>query len=127
MEETGKITVFYDGACGLCSREINHYRKIADKERFNWVDITQNPEPFTRQGYEVQEGLKALHVQDASGQMHIGVPGFVVIWEHLPGAWPWLGKLAGLPVLKRILQWAYKKFANWRFRRLGYDTSCRLN
>ena len=23
------IKVFYDGKCGLCSKEINHYRKIA--------------------------------------------------------------------------------------------------
>ena len=23
------VTVFYDGKCGLCSKEINHYKKIA--------------------------------------------------------------------------------------------------
>ncbi|MEC9079196.1 MAG: DCC1-like thiol-disulfide oxidoreductase family protein, partial [Pseudomonadota bacterium] len=30
------ITVFFDGKCGLCSREIRHYQKIAPAERFCW-------------------------------------------------------------------------------------------
>ena len=29
----GLTTVFYDGKCGLCSKEINHYMKIAPKGR----------------------------------------------------------------------------------------------
>ena len=32
IEEAKKenlVTVFYDGKCGLCSKEINHYKKIA--------------------------------------------------------------------------------------------------
>ena len=27
--ENNLVTVFYDGKCGLCSKEINHYKKIA--------------------------------------------------------------------------------------------------
>ena len=36
------ITVFYDGKCGLCSKEINHYIKIAPEGIFNWQDITKD-------------------------------------------------------------------------------------
>ena len=28
------VTVFYDGKCGLCSREINHYKKIAPNGKY---------------------------------------------------------------------------------------------
>ena len=35
-----KISVFYDGKCGLCDKEISHYKKIAPPEIFNWQDIT---------------------------------------------------------------------------------------
>jgi len=34
------ITVFYDGQCGLCLKEINHYKKIAPPNIFEWKDIT---------------------------------------------------------------------------------------
>ena len=35
------VTVFYDGKCGLCSREINHYKKIAPngKYQMNHSDV----------------------------------------------------------------------------------------
>ena len=28
-EKEDLVTVYYDGKCGLCSKEINHYKKIA--------------------------------------------------------------------------------------------------
>ena len=33
------IKIFYDGKCGLCSKEINYYIKIAPKNVFDWFDI----------------------------------------------------------------------------------------
>ncbi|MDE4992647.1 DCC1-like thiol-disulfide oxidoreductase family protein, partial [Francisella tularensis] len=35
------IIVFYDGKCGLCTKEKNHYKKIAPKNIFRWIDITE--------------------------------------------------------------------------------------
>ena len=36
------ITVFYDGKCGLCNKEIDHYRKISPGGIFHWQDITKS-------------------------------------------------------------------------------------
>ena len=36
------ITVFYDGKCGLCNKEIDHYRKISPVGIFHWQDITKS-------------------------------------------------------------------------------------
>jgi glutaredoxin-related protein len=36
------ITIFYDAKCGLCSKETNHYKKIAPENIFEWIDITQS-------------------------------------------------------------------------------------
>ena len=39
-----KLTkVFYDGKCGLCSKEINYYKKISPNNIFEWHDIATNP------------------------------------------------------------------------------------
>ena len=40
------ITVFYDGQCGLCRREIDYYRRIAPSGLFDWVDIAGNAMPL---------------------------------------------------------------------------------
>ena len=37
------IKVFYDGKCGLCAKEINHYKEIAPQGIFEWVDVTESP------------------------------------------------------------------------------------
>ena len=36
------VTVFYDGKCGLCSREINHYKKIAPNGKYQIWDIVSH-------------------------------------------------------------------------------------
>ena len=33
-------TVYYDGACPICSREIAQYRKVQGAERLDFVDVT---------------------------------------------------------------------------------------
>ena len=74
-----KIQVFYDGACGLCAKEINHYKKIAPPDIFEWVDITVTPDPFESLGYKKEDGLRALHARDKDGAMHIDVDAFILM------------------------------------------------
>lgn len=119
------ISVFYDGKCGLCRREIGHYRRIAPLGVFDWVDITVSPEPFERRGFTVTEGLKALHVLDDSATMHKGVAAFAVIWRQLPGYWPMLALMLRIPLLLPLAEKIYAVFAAWRFKKLGYD-QCQL-
>lgn len=114
------IAVYYDGACGLCSREIGHYKKIAPQGVFEWVDITQTPELFTQNGFDLIAGLKALHARDQKGQFFVGADAFILIWRYLPG-WRYFAPIANLPGIRHIARGAYKRFAAWRVRNLGYD------
>ncbi len=113
------IRVFYDGKCGLCRREIAHYKSIAPKGQFTWCDLTEDASPFTTQGYALADGLSQLHVQDPEGHMHVGVGAFLVIWRRLP-RWRWLGKFVGLPGIRQVAQGFYVLFARWRFSRLSH-------
>ncbi len=114
------ITVYYDGKCGLCRREIDHYRRIAPLGIFEWVDITVTPSHFTALGLSVDEGLKALHVRDADMVLQKGVGAFIVIWKALP-RWRLLGHIMNSPVIRPVANTLYDYFARWRFKRLGYD------
>lgn len=113
------ITVFYDGKCGLCSKEINHYRKIAPTGIFNWQDITESADDLNKEGISLSEGLKLLHAKDNSGQMHIGVDAFILIWKQLK-RWRVLAALVVLPIIRQIASAAYRAFASWRFKRLEH-------
>jgi predicted DCC family thiol-disulfide oxidoreductase YuxK len=115
------ITVFYDGKCGLCRREIEYYKRIAAQNIFIWQDITILPDPFIKRGYAVQDGLKILHVEDDAGIMHQGVDAFVVIWRNLSSMWKFIALLMRIPLVLPITNKLYRLFAAWRFKKLGYD------
>lgn len=113
------ITVFYDGKCGLCSKEINHYRKIAPSNIFNWQDITESAYELNQEGITLAEGLRLLHAKYNSGQIHVGVDAFILIWKQL-SRWRVLAFLVGLPIIRHIANAAYRAFANWRFKKLEH-------
>lgn len=114
-----KITVFYDGKCGLCTREINHYRKIAPKSVFDWQDITQTKVKLEQAGIHYIEALKYLHVLDEIGHIHRGVDSFIVIWKQIP-RWRLLGCIVSFPIIRQMATLIYKYFADWRFKRLAH-------
>jgi len=119
LKKEAKITVFYDGKCGLCSKEINHYKRIEPKGVFKWIDITSEPETFEKLGYKKEDGLRALHAQDTDGNIHIGIDAFILIWQQLK-RWRCWAIFLSLPIIKQITEFTYKHFANWRFNKLGY-------
>ncbi len=113
------IIVFYDGKCGLCSKEINHYRKIAPNGIFDWQDITESADDLKKEGISLSEGLKLLHAKDEEGLIHVGVDAFILIWKHLK-RWRILAFCFGLPIIRPIANILYRYFASWRFKRLEH-------
>ena len=122
MQSKNIITVFFDGKCGLCSKEINYYRKIAPDGIFIWHDITKSADDLKANGISLSEGLKLLHTKDIDGKFYVGVDAFILIWKQLK-RWRLLAIFVSLPIIKQIINFAYKIFANWRFKRLKH---CKL-
>ena len=113
------ITVFYDGKCGLCSKEIDYYRVVAPSKVFNWQDVTETQEVLKAHGIGLSDALRLLHAVDGEGNVHIGVDAFLLIWRQLSG-WRWLARLVSLPIVCSLAGLCYTLFANWRFKRLKH-------
>jgi predicted DCC family thiol-disulfide oxidoreductase YuxK len=60
------LTLFYDGACGVCSTEIRYYRSIAD-QRVIFVNIAGAHFDAEAFGKTMEEFQKKLHARDADG------------------------------------------------------------
>ena len=113
------ITVFYDGKCGMCRREIALYQRTAPEGVFTWVDITQHSTALDAHGVSYASGLKELHAQDAQGTLHKGVDAFLVIWSAMPG-WRLLTRVVAAPLIRPLADLCYRMFAAWRFSRLSH-------
>jgi demethoxyubiquinone hydroxylase (CLK1/Coq7/Cat5 family) len=106
------LTVLYDGACPLCRREIAHVKGLAERQGDSglcFVDISHPTECDTRSDTERAALLARFHVQRADGSRLDGAAAFVAMWRRLPG-WRWLAKLAQLPGVLTLLEFAYRGF-----------------
>jgi len=110
------ISVFFDGKCNLCSKEINYYQRIAPKNTFNWVDITKTPGELDRFEIKLSDGLRLMHVADSRGNIFTGVDAFIIMWKQIK-YWKFLGLFVSLPIVKQIANLLYQYFADWRFNR----------
>jgi predicted DCC family thiol-disulfide oxidoreductase YuxK len=113
------ITVFYDGKCGLCRREITHYKRTAPEGVFKWVDITVDKSAMQELDIPYADGLKLLHAQDSQGKLHVGVDAFLLIWRQIPH-WRILAIIVASSLIRPIANSAYRAFAAWRFNRLSH-------
>ena len=116
------IKVFYDGKCGMCSREIRHYMKISPRNTFIWRDIANEPQHLKEINVSQINALKRLHVIDQDGKIQIGVDAFIAIWRKIP-RWRLLAFLCAMPGIKFTLGVLYNRFADWKFAR---STHCQL-
>ena len=118
------IKVYFDGNCGLCSKEINYYRKIDKKNIFEWVNIYINDTDLKKLGITKSEALMELHALDENGKMYKGIDSFILIWKNLSFFWSILGILVSFYPIYITAKFAYKRFAIQRFNKLGY---CDIN
>ena len=113
-----QVTMFYDGGCPLCSREVAHYGRLDHEGRIQWLDIHANPGVVESIGVEYTEAMTRLHVRDRAGEIQTGVWAFAAIWDELP-YYRWLARTLRFLRLLPALDLAYTRFARWRLRRRG--------
>jgi len=124
LQDYLRPTVFYDGGCALCSREIAHYRRLDRNENLRWIDISRDREALERHGLDWETAMRRFHVLDARGCWQTGVWGFAEMWAHLP-RYRWLSRFLSSTGSLSLLDRLYSHFASWRARRRCSD-ACQL-
>lgn len=78
-----KLTVYYDGACPVCSREIAAYRQARGAEALDFVDATRCDAGALGE-LPREAALAVMHVRRADGTLVQGARAFGEIWQALP-------------------------------------------
>lgn len=124
------LTVFFDGQCPLCRREIAHYKKI---DRFNHLQPQDIAAPDFRAadfGLDEKRVNEVMHARTANGTLYTEVAAFRAIWRAMPPTL--LTRLPEyflrLPGMMIPATWAYRLFAKNRYRLTGRCTpeSCAI-
>ena len=105
------LTVWFDGACPLCTREIALMRRLDRAQRIEFVDVT---EPDASCPLDPALLLARLHARE-NGVLVNGAAAFAAMWRAIPLLRP-LGLLARNRQVLRGLEWAYVRFLKVRPR-----------
>lgn len=110
------LTVFYDGSCIVCDREVNHYYRRAPQGALRLVDISSGDFDPTAYGKSREDFMAQLHVLDAAGRFYVAVDGFWAIWQAFPASSVYgiLGRLVRLPFIEPLARLGYRVFARLR-------------
>lgn len=116
-------TLYYDGACPLCRREADHYRRAAGAATLAFVDIAAPEFRAADHGLDAKAVMRTLHARDAAGAVHTGIDAFAVVWRQLPRYRP-LATLTRTPVVRQLMLLGYAAFARVRPRLPGRRAPC---
>lgn len=114
-----KLKVYYDGACPRCVADRRRYEKLSSgDDSVEWLDITGQDEQLRALGIDPYQALTELHVQDGQGRIHRELDAYILLMAHTSALRP-LAWLLGLPGLKPLLSWCYRRWVLRRLRRAG--------
>jgi predicted DCC family thiol-disulfide oxidoreductase YuxK len=122
-KSTGKTTMFYDGGCPICRREVGHYQRLYQECLVQWVDISCEQDALHQYGLNYNTAMSRLHVLDQEGNLLQGAKAFVALWKVLP-YYRWLAGMVQVLHLVSFLDWGYQHFAEWRLKRRENKTCC---
>ncbi len=106
--------VFYDAECPICVREIQLILQDSRADTLEAVAIQGNEAVLAQYGIAPEQAMTYLHVLTDDGvmlsqmaavrKMYEGYQGFAIV------------KLANLPLLNHVADWAYPWFARNRYK-----------
>ena len=107
--DTNGPTIYFDGGCPVCTREIAVYQRQPGAESCTWVDASRCAESEFGADLTRDAALKRLHVRLPDGSLQHGARGFAAMWSALPRM-AWLGRIASLAPVAAVLEVAYRGF-----------------
>ena len=100
------VTVWHDGACPLCRREIALMRRLDTRGAIRFVDATT----AAPSSCPVERGalLARFHAKE-DGKLLSGASAFAAMWRAIPLLRP-LGLAARAPLVLRLFEVVYRGF-----------------
>jgi len=107
------LRVYYDGACIVCSTEVERYGRLDRDGRLILVDISSPGFDPTPLGITLDEFMYQMHVIDRNGNVYRNIEAFWATWQAFPASTflGLLGALITLPLVNPAARLFYRGFA----------------
>jgi predicted DCC family thiol-disulfide oxidoreductase YuxK len=107
------LTLYYDGHCAICTREVARLAGWDGAGKLAFVDIAQAGFDPADAGASMAELNREMHSRTAQGELLVGVDSMLAAYRLVGrGARVWPLRV---PLLRGVLAWAYRLFARHRY------------
>ena len=104
---SGKTDILYNGQCPICSIEIRHYERQAQRHDLPVRFEDLNDVNLSRWGVTADAAARRLHVLH-DGEILSGIPAFIVPWRQMP-RYRWVAGLVSLPGVRQLAILVYDR------------------
>ncbi|MCG9630633.1 DUF393 domain-containing protein [Vibrio sp. Isolate30] len=112
-EAKPKLTIFYDGTCPLCSKEMAALTKHDTKTTIKTVDIYSD-EFSQYPNIDANAANTILHAVNDKGELILGLDVTHQAWSLVGKGW--LYAPLRWPLVRTLADWCYLRFANNRYK-----------
>ncbi len=120
-----QLSVYYDGGCPVCTREIGFYQRRRGAESIRWVNLAACDDTGLGTDLSREAAYARLHARGPDGRLVSGARAFAALWQALP-AFRLAGRFAALPGVVHLLEWGYRGFLRIRPLWRRNTTACPL-
>ena len=113
MTDCGTDTLYYDGRCPLCMKEIAKLEALGDPS-LALTDIHAVESDGSLPDRDTL--LRQLHLRTADNRLLTGLDANVAVWQHT--RYGFLLKWLRWPIIRQLADALYDRWAVWRYRRL---------
>lgn len=111
-KEKWPLTLYFDGECPLCAREIKILRARAETDRLHFVDISDETFDARCLGFSLGDMQSSLHARFADGSWIKGLDATLWSWRAA-GLGIWAAPLSWR-LTRPLLNVGYRLFCRWR-------------
>lgn len=116
------LTVFFDGACPICDREIALMRRLDRQRHLIFCDFSGPDYDPTSINVSLADLGRVIHARWGNGSVITGVDVFRAMWEAV--GLGFLARLSRLSFVEPLILKAYAWFARNRLRLTGRSPAC---
>ncbi|MGY0615102.1 thiol-disulfide oxidoreductase DCC family protein [Vibrio sp. FJH11] len=108
-----KLTIFFDGSCPLCTKEMKALKQQDTHQYIRTVDISSDDFTYYPQ-IDAARANTILHAIDDNGTLLLGLDVTYRAWQLVGRGWLYAPLRWSL--IKPVADWLYLRFANNRYR-----------
>ena len=112
---TPKLTIFFDGGCPLCKREVDFLQSKNQEGALSFIDINTSDFPSDlKYGITYKQAMDRIHAMKSDGSVIKDIKVFQEAYSLI--GLGWIYAPTKLPILDKFIEFIYGLWAKYRLK-----------